>query len=173
MGRADHEVFEVEETVTSLTPCHSFENHARTTDFFVVNRRFRRAFLLIDARHGLKQNDILLLRQFGHEGISFQIVLSKIDRVKPEDIAKLFEFVRHFMHTGIGGMNAGLGEILATSAAPIRKGEKKVGMSELRWAIMVACGLENVRLGGSRNAKIGLEEQIEGSPEENQYLTEN
>lgn len=139
----------------------------------MVNRRFRRAFLLIDARHGLKQNDILLLRQFGREGISFQIVLSKIDRVKPEDVAKLFEFVRHFMHTGIGGMNAGLGEILATSAAPIRKGEKKVGMSELRWAIMVACGLENVRLGGSRNAKIGLEEQIEGSPEENQYLTEN
>lgn len=79
------------------------------------------------------------------------------------------------MHTQIGGTNAGLGEILATSAAPIRKGEKKVGMSELRWAIMVACGLENVRFGGSRNARMGLEEQIEVQVqgEENQYTTKN
>lgn len=62
-------------------------------------------------------------------------------------------------------MNAGLGEILATSAAPIRKGEKKVGMSELRWAIMVACGLENVSFGSSRNAKLELEDQIGGQIE--------
>lgn len=133
--------------------------------------RFRRAFLLVDAKHGLKKNDLLLLQQFGQEGISFQIVLSKIDRVKPDEVTKLFDLVRGVMEKGIGGTNAGLGEILATAAAPIRKGEKKVGMSELRWAIMVACGLENVRLGAPRGAKIGLEEQIEAQieGEGNQY----
>lgn len=125
--------------------------------------RFRRAFLLIDAKHGLKKNDLLLLEQFGQEGISFQIVLSKIDRVKPDDVSKLFEDVRGLMETGIAGMNAGLGEILATSGDPARKGEKKVGMSELRWSVMVACGLESVGFGeSSRIAKIGLEEQLEG-----------
>lgn len=88
----------------------------------------------------------MLLEQFGQEGVSFQIVLSKVDRVKPDDIVKLFEEVRELMDKGTGGMNAGLGEILATSADPAKKGLKKVGLSELRWAVMVAAGLEGVHV---------------------------
>ncbi|KAI5837806.1 P-loop containing nucleoside triphosphate hydrolase protein, partial [Morchella snyderi] len=105
-------------------------------------KQFRRAFLLIDAKHGLKKNDLQLLEQFGQEGISYQIVLSKIDRVKPEDLEKLFKEVRDLMENGIPGANAGLGEILATAGDPAKKGEKKVGLSDLRRAILVASGLE-------------------------------
>lgn len=138
--------------------------------------RFRRAFLLIDAKHGLKKNDLLLLDQFGQEGISFQIVLSKIDRVKPDAVAKLFEEVRHLMENGIKGMNAGLGEILATAADPAKKGVKKVGLSELRWAVMVACGLENSVLTGRnslRDERLALEEQLEEQLEGGENYEEN
>ncbi|KAH0611978.1 uncharacterized protein H6S33_010030 [Morchella sextelata] len=109
-------------------------------------KQFRRAFLLIDAKHGLKKNDLQLLEQFGQEGISYQIVLSKIDRVKPKDLEKLFKEVRDLMENGIPGANAGLGEILATAGDPAKKGEKKVGLSDLRRAILVASGLEGVQI---------------------------
>jgi GTP-binding protein len=102
--------------------------------------------LLIDAKHGLKKNDLQLLEQFGQEGISYQIVLSKIDRVKPKDLEKLFKEVRDLMENGIPGANAGLGEILATAGDPAKKGEKKVGLSDLRRAILVASGLEGVQI---------------------------
>jgi GTP-binding protein len=43
----------------------------------------RRACLLIDARHGIKETDRPLIALFDESAVSFQIVLTKCDKVKP------------------------------------------------------------------------------------------
>ncbi|KAL7269977.1 hypothetical protein RUND412_007329 [Rhizina undulata] len=105
-------------------------------------KQFRRAFVLIDAKHGVKPADMMLLEHLGTEGISYQIVLSKVDRLNPHDgsLRKVFEDIKYLMETGLAGVS-GLGEILATAADPSKKGAVKIGISELRWAVMVAGGL--------------------------------
>ncbi|KAI5777465.1 P-loop containing nucleoside triphosphate hydrolase protein [Geopyxis carbonaria] len=105
-------------------------------------KELRRTFVLIDAKHGPKKTDIMLLDQLGRAGVSYQIVLSKADRISPHEgtLQKLFEDMRALMQTEIGGVS-GLGEILAVSADPGRKAPKS-GLNDLRWAIMVACGVK-------------------------------
>ena len=103
--------------------------------------RLRRTFVLLDCLHGIKKADMLLLEAMSHADVSFQIVLSKIDRVQERDLPGAFEKARYLLETGIGGRRA-LGEVLAVAADPKRKGEKRKGISELRWSIMAAAGLE-------------------------------
>jgi GTP-binding protein len=47
----------------------------------------KRVFLLVDARHGLKSTDEPLMHELDRAGVSYQIVLTKADKVKPEDLA--------------------------------------------------------------------------------------
>src|SRR5437764_324882 len=43
--------------------------------------RLKRAFLLVDALHGLKDSDAQLLEMFRHNAIPHQVILSKVDRI--------------------------------------------------------------------------------------------
>jgi GTP-binding protein len=43
----------------------------------------RRALLLIDARHGLKANDLAMMGQLDRAAVPYQLVLTKADKVKP------------------------------------------------------------------------------------------
>jgi GTP-binding protein len=45
----------------------------------------RRALLLIDARHGLKPTDLPWLEMFDEAAVSYQVVLTKADKVKPTE----------------------------------------------------------------------------------------
>jgi len=47
----------------------------------------RRTLLLIDARHGIKEPDRPLLKLLDEAAVSFQVVLTKIDKVKPAELA--------------------------------------------------------------------------------------
>ncbi len=49
----------------------------------------RRVFLLIDARHGIKKVDQEILDLLGKSAVTFQIVLTKADKVKAADRAKV------------------------------------------------------------------------------------
>jgi GTP-binding protein len=49
----------------------------------------RRVFLLIDARHGLKPTDEPLMQELDRAGVSYQIVLTKADKVKPAELAAI------------------------------------------------------------------------------------
>ena len=49
----------------------------------------KRVFLLIDARHGLKATDEPLMDELDRAGVSYQIVLTKADKVKPSELAGL------------------------------------------------------------------------------------
>ena len=54
----------------------------------------RRAFVLIDARHGVKQVDEEILGLLDRAAVTFQVVLTKADKVKENDRVKVLEQVR-------------------------------------------------------------------------------
>jgi len=49
----------------------------------------KRVFLLVDARHGLMSSDEPLMQELDRAGVSYQIVLTKADKVKPTELAAL------------------------------------------------------------------------------------
>jgi GTP-binding protein len=58
-----------------------FQNLAR--DYLRGRPNLRRVFLLIDARHGLKATDAEAMAAFDTAAVSYQIVLTKADKLKP------------------------------------------------------------------------------------------
>ena len=48
----------------------------------------RQVFLLIDARHGIKDNDLEILKMLDEAAVSYQIVLTKADKLSREDQEK-------------------------------------------------------------------------------------
>ena len=46
-----------------------------------------RVFLLIDARHGLKASDLTVMDELDVAAVSYQVVLTKIDKIKPAQLA--------------------------------------------------------------------------------------
>jgi GTP-binding protein len=58
-----------------------FQNLAR--DYLRGRPNLRRVYLLIDARHGLKPTDSAAMDAFDLAAVSYQIVLTKADKLKP------------------------------------------------------------------------------------------
>ena len=54
----------------------------------------RRTFVLIDARHGVKAVDDEILTLLDRSAVTFQAVLTKVDKIGPRDRAKVLEQVR-------------------------------------------------------------------------------
>lgn len=89
----------------------------------------KRAYLLIDSRHGLKDVDLEAMEAFDLAAVSYQIVLTKADKLKPRDIIQVSaETLRK-----IAKRPAAFPRVLATSA------EKGQGIPELRAEIVAAC----------------------------------
>ena len=85
-----------------------------------------RVYLLIDARHGLKDTDAATLDALGTAAVSHQIVLTKADQVTPKELeARLAE-----MEAALAKRAAAFPQILATSA------HTGSGIPELRAAIV-------------------------------------
>ena len=88
----------------------------------------KRVYVLIDARHGLKANDLQVLDLMDKAAVSYQIVLTKADKIKPPAVARLKEETAK----AIVRRPAAYPAILATSS------EKGSGLDELRGAIAQA-----------------------------------
>lgn len=58
-------------------------------DYLRGRPSLRRVCLLIDARHGLKDSDIDVMKDLDASAVSYQIVLTKCDKVKAPALAKL------------------------------------------------------------------------------------
>ncbi|WP_127115598.1 ribosome biogenesis GTP-binding protein YihA/YsxC [Shimia sediminis] len=54
----------------------------------------RRAFVLIDARHGVKSVDEEIMSLLDSAAVTFQVVMTKADKVKEKDRAKVLDQVR-------------------------------------------------------------------------------
>lgn len=85
----------------------------------------RRTLLLIDARHGLKETDRPWLDMFDEAAVSYQVVLTKSDKVKPADLARGLEKLRRELARHV----AAHPEVAVTSAHEGR------GIAELRAAL--------------------------------------
>lgn len=62
-------------------------------DYLRGRRELKRVFVLIDARHGLKDNDRETMTLMDEAAISYQAVLTKADKPKAAELAKIIEKV--------------------------------------------------------------------------------
>lgn len=85
----------------------------------------KRVYVLIDSRHGIKKNDEEVLTLLDKAAVSYQIVLTKTDKIKAAGVPKLIEDTL----LKIKKRAAAFPVVLATSS------EKSEGMDELREAI--------------------------------------
>ena len=84
-----------------------------------------RVYVLIDARHGLKAADETVLKTLDEAAVSYQVVLTKTDQVRPVELeARIAETA-----AALAKRPAAYPEIIATSA------HDDTGMPELRAAI--------------------------------------
>lgn len=88
----------------------------------------KRVYLLIDARHGIKTIDAEVMGLLDKAAVSYQVVLTKTDKIKPPAVTRLIEETLE----KIRKRPAAFPEVIATSS------EKGHGMDELRAAIMKA-----------------------------------
>jgi GTP-binding protein len=97
-------------------------------DYLRGRATLKRVYVLIDSRHGIKKNDEEVLSLLDKAAVSYQIVLTKTDKIKaagvPRLIAETAEKIRK--------RAAAYPEILSTSS------EKGEGLEELRAAIELA-----------------------------------
>jgi GTP-binding protein len=84
-----------------------------------------RVYVLIDARHGLKDADAGVLKTLDEAAVSYQIVLTKADQVKKAELEKRLADTA----AALAKRPAAFPEILATSS------RESAGMPELRAAI--------------------------------------
>ena len=106
-----------------------FQNLGR--DYLRGRPNLKRAYLLIDARHGLKDVDTEALDAFDTAAVSYQIVLTKADKLKAAEV----EDVVARTLGAVAKRPAAYPRVLATSA------EKGTGIPELRAEIVAACAL--------------------------------
>jgi GTP-binding protein len=88
-----------------------------------------RVYLLIDARHGLKKVDAEALDALDTAAVSYQIILTKADKLKPAEVEK----VTAETLKAIAKRPAAFPRVLATSS------EKGLGLPELRAEIQRVC----------------------------------
>lgn len=106
-----------------------FQNLGR--DYLRGRPNLKRAYLLIDARHGLKDVDNEPMDALDKAAVSYQIVLTKADKIKPAERAKVIEATQ----AAIKKRPAAHPIVLATSS------ETGLGIPELRLEIMQTCGV--------------------------------
>ncbi len=76
-------------------PVKTVEKWQRLLKAYLAGRvTLRRAFVLIDARHGIKAVDDEILRLLDTSAVTFQVVLTKADKVKAAEREKVMEQVR-------------------------------------------------------------------------------
>jgi GTP-binding protein len=94
-------------------------------DYLKGRRELKRVFLLIDARHGLKESDREIMTLMDEAAVSYQGVLTKADKPKGADLAAIEAKVRE----ELAKRPAAYPQLIATSA---RTG---AGIQELRAAV--------------------------------------
>jgi GTP-binding protein len=97
-------------------------------DYLRGRQVLKRALVLVDARHGLKDVDRDVMKMLDDAAVSYHLVLTKADKVKPTELAKTLEAIQ----AEAAKHPAAHPLILPTSS------ETGNGISELRTAILEA-----------------------------------
>ncbi len=97
-------------------------------DYLQGRVTLKRVYVLIDSRHGIKKNDEEALTLLDKAAVSYQIVLTKTDKIKVAGVPRLIEETL----LKIKRRPAAFPSVLSTSS------EKAEGLDELRAAIALA-----------------------------------
>jgi len=95
-------------------------------DFLRGRPVLKRALVLIDARHGIKDVDREILKMLDDAAVSYRLVLTKADKIKASDLAQVSEATAAEARK----RPAAHPEVLVTSS------EKGMGIPELRAAVL-------------------------------------
>jgi GTP-binding protein len=98
---------------------------ALVSDYLKGRTSLARVFLLVDSRHGLKPPDLEVMDMLDQAAVSYQVVLTKADKVTPAELERLTQATT----AALKSHAAAFPDVLATSAA------KASGIGELRAAI--------------------------------------
>ncbi|WP_284360011.1 ribosome biogenesis GTP-binding protein YihA/YsxC [Candidatus Phycosocius spiralis] len=93
-----------------------------TRDFLRGRVTLKRAFVLIDSRHGLKPNDLEVMSLLDASALAYQIILTKIDKLKKGELEGVVEQTRE----GLKKRPAAHPEILPISS------HEQIGIDRLR-----------------------------------------
>ena len=110
----------------SKTTTSKFQNLGRS--YLRGRPNLARVYLLIDARHGLKSTDAEALDALDKAAVSYQIVLTKADKLKPAQVQAITEATLK----AISRRPAAFPRVVATSS------ETKLGLAELKAEIALA-----------------------------------
>ena len=115
-----------------------------------------RAFLLVDAEHGVKESDRQLLGLFREREVPFQIILSKADKIllpwsrmpgqgafeaRLAELRWRMEVVKDIVQPSVEDDGTAVGEVIACSSEKMLEG-KRMGIDNVRFAMLRAAGLE-------------------------------
>ena len=93
--------------------------------YLAGRQSLRRAFVLVDGRHGVKKVDTEIMSKLDSSAVTFQVVLTKLDKVKEKDRENILDQVR----SNLQKHPAAFPEIILTSS------EKGWGIQTLRSVI--------------------------------------
>ena len=93
--------------------------------YLAGRQSLRRAFVLVDGRHGVKKVDTEIMSMLDSSAVTFQVVLTKLDKVKEKDRENILEQVR----SSLQKHPAAFPDIILTSS------EKGWGIQTLRSTI--------------------------------------
>lgn len=96
--------------------------HETMRGYLLGRPNLRRVFLLVDSRHGLKDVDIEMVKLLDEAAVNYQIVLTKIDKVKKTELEKIVDECEAFVRV----RGAAHPEIIASSS------EKNDGIEAIR-----------------------------------------
>lgn len=95
-------------------------------DYLRGRTTLRRVYILIDSRHGIKENDKNVLNILDKTAVSYQIILTKIDKINASSLVLLKEKIL----IDIAKRPAAYPELLVTSS------ETKIGIEDVQNAIL-------------------------------------
>ncbi len=107
-------------------PKHEIERWTTLTNYYLQGRaNLRRVFLLIDSRHGIKENDKPLMEMLNSAAVPWQIILTKTDKIKTPAIDKMIKQAESYCLKQPAAIN----NVLSSSS------EKRLGTEEIWKAI--------------------------------------
>lgn len=119
-------------------------------------KELKRAFLLVDAEHGVKASDKAILAMFKEKGIPYQVILSKADKIvlpgsripspgaleaRLSHLRRTMEDVKEAVQPDTEEDSGAIGEVIACSSEKWIEG-KRMGIDAVRFAMLEAGGLE-------------------------------
>lgn len=117
---------------------------------YLKNRKqLKRAFVIVDGRHGLKSGDVTMLKLLRKQGVSAQVVVSKCDKLDTTEGSQMVEKLWDDIQETVNGPGLGLlGEVLVVGSLGDGRKNDKIhykgmrGVHEVQWAVLRATGLD-------------------------------